>query len=198
MATTQRQLQKRKAREEKNKKAKLHRQAVATKKRQEENTEFRKMKRIKKLQKDMGSLSVWADDVLMKLNDKALTQLEKNAAILKALEAEYAKEKDRKKELNDGLEAEGLKTLEQKMSALHNRLVEQQKAAGEEALAEEKALMEGRISEELREATGRLVDMGVGGAADCRFTVNKPVVDVAEVSVSKAPGFDLKENPTDS
>jgi hypothetical protein len=190
MATTQqRKLQKRKAREEKNKKAKLHRQAVATKKRQEENAEFKKLKRIKKLQRDMGNLSVWADDVLMKLNDKALTQLEKNAQILKALEAEYAKEKDRKRELNDGLEAEGLKTLEQKMNALHNRLVEQQKAAGEEALAEERALAEGRTAE---------VDMGVGGAAECRFTVNKPAVDVAEVSVSKAPGFDLKENPTDS
>lgn len=188
MATSQqRQLQKRKAREEKNKKAKLHRQAVATKKRQEENAEFKKMKRIKKLQKDMGNLSVWADDVLMKLNDKALSQLEKNAAILKALEAEYSKEKDRKKELNEGLEAEGLRTLEQKMNALHQRLVEQQKLAGEEVIAEEKALAEGRT-----------VDMGVGGAAECRFTVNKPPVDVAEVSVSKAPGFDLKESEPDS
>ena len=60
----------------------------------EENQNRKKMARIAKLQKDMGDLSMWADDVLMKLDDDKLSQIEKNAKILKALEIEYEKEKD--------------------------------------------------------------------------------------------------------
>lgn len=195
----QRKLQKRKARDEKNKKAKLHRQAVATKKRQEENAEHRKMKRVKKLQREMGKLSVWADDVLMKLNDSTLTQLEKNAKILKALEEEYEKESKRKRDLNDDLERKGLSTLQDKIKHLHDQLVEDQKAAGEAVLEEELALANDRLKGSIFEENES--GFGPGGSAECRFTVNKPPVEVADVSVTKAPGFeeaDLKENQSDS
>lgn len=80
----------------------------------------------------MGKLNVWADDILLQMNEQTLSQLEKNAKILKALEEEYATEHGRKAELNQQLEAEGFKTLEEKLNHLHDKLVQDQKEeAGE-------------------------------------------------------------------
>lgn len=169
-----RKLQKRKERDEKNKKSRLHRQAVATAKRQEEAAEFRKNQRIRKLQREMGELSVWADDVLMKMDDKVLTQLEHNAKILKALEQDYEKEKNKKEELNKELEDKGLKTLKDKMKFLHDKLVADQQEAGEAVLAEDGLLNSKKLSA-----------LGPAGSAECSFSPNKP--EVAEVSVTKAP-----------
>ena len=99
----------------------------------EENQNRKKMARIAKLQKDMGDLSMWADDVLMKLDDEKLSQIEKNAKILKALEIEYEKEKEKRDAINKSLEEKGLKSLDDKLGHLHNQLVEQQKNMHSEA-----------------------------------------------------------------
>ena len=52
---------------------------------------------------------------------KTLEKLEKNMQVLKALEEEYIKEKEAKKQLNEELEAEGYSTLKEKMKALEDR-----------------------------------------------------------------------------
>jgi len=52
---------------------------------------------------------------------KAKDKLEKNLQILQALEDEYLKEKEIKKQLNDDLEAEGHKTFQDKMKALEEK-----------------------------------------------------------------------------
>lgn len=52
---------------------------------------------------------------------KAKEKLEKNLQILQALEDEYLKEKEIKKQLNDELEAEGHKTFQDKMKALEEK-----------------------------------------------------------------------------
>jgi Na+/phosphate symporter len=84
----------------------------------------------------MGALNVWADDVLLKMNEKTLVQLEKNAKILKALENEYKEERDKKIKINEELEADGFLTLEEKLNHLHNKLVDEQKALHERDLNE--------------------------------------------------------------
>lgn len=129
-------LKKKKIREKEAKKKVLSRRVASRASRIEENKERRKLKRVEKLQKEMGDLSNWADDVLMKLNNSTLCQLEKNAKILKALEDEYVEEIEKKNLLNKDLEDKGLLSLSDKMNYLHNNLVEEQKAAGIEGLVE--------------------------------------------------------------
>lgn len=135
-------LKKKKEREKEAKKKVLARRAAMRAPQIEANKEKIKMKRIVKLQKDMGELNMWADDVLSKLSNETLTQLEKNAQILKSLEKEYEKERNTKKNLNSSLEEKGFNTLHDKLNYLHNEYVEQQKAAGNTVLQEELALAE--------------------------------------------------------
>jgi hypothetical protein len=160
----QKKLRKRKERDQKNLKAKLARQAKATAARQEETAEFRRLKRIKKLQKEMGDLNIWADDVFLKMDDKTLSQLEKNCNILKALEDEYKKEHAKKEALNKELEGAGQETLEDKLSFLHNKLVAQSKELSGQMAA-------------LDQPTA-----GMGGGTE----------EIAEVSVIKAPVADVE------
>ena len=47
-----------------------------------------------------------------------LEKLRHNYAILEALDAEYQKEQESRKQINDSLEAEGFKTLKEKMDAM--------------------------------------------------------------------------------
>lgn len=128
---------KKKKEREKEVKKKLELKRKALKQPQvEENQRRRKMKRVAKLQKDLGDMSVWGEDVLMKLNDNTLSQLEKNVRILKALEMEYERELKKRRKLNQELEEKGLTSLQEKLNYLHNDLVEQQKVAGEDILKE--------------------------------------------------------------
>lgn len=53
-------------------------------------------------------------------NKRTLQKLERNAQILKALEEEYAREKDQKKALNESLESAGHVTLKEKLGALES------------------------------------------------------------------------------
>lgn len=55
-------------------------------------------------------------------NEKILSKLEKNAEILKQLEQSYLDEIEHKKALNQQLESEGHSTIEQKLSALENKI----------------------------------------------------------------------------
>lgn len=54
-------------------------------------------------------------------NKKSVQKLEKNMQILKALEEEYEKEQELKKQINAQLEAEGHITLQEKMNALEEK-----------------------------------------------------------------------------
>lgn len=128
---------------------------------------IKKLKRVTKIQNQLGDKSIWTDDQLLGLNDKALSQLERNVQILKALEEEYAKENAQKKELNEKLEAQGLHTLESKLNHLHEDLLRHQ-------------------------AEQALTPVSHSG---CKFSSSEG--DVAEVSVVKAPGFESEEISSD-
>ncbi len=147
----------------------------------EENSQRKKAKRISKLMKDMGELNVWADDVLMKMDNSTISQLEKNAQILQALEQEYEAEKAKKNILNEELRQKGLITLEEKLGFLHQELVNQQRAAGEAVLGPELALLENREASNIK--------------------IDKPRREVAEVTICKAPDFvsetEIKEISTE-
>lgn len=51
-------------------------------------------------------------------------RLEKNIAILEALETQYEEEQANRKQANEQLESEGFKTIKEKMDALHKRALE--------------------------------------------------------------------------
>jgi hypothetical protein len=158
-------LKKKKDREKKAKEKVLARRKAIQAPKIEENKHRKKMKRIAKLQKGMGELSMWADDILGRMSNDTLTQLEKNAQILKTLESEYEKEKAKKKQINNNLEDKGLISLQEKLDHLHNELVEQQKAAGNEILKDELILAKQARSQK----------------------------EVAEVSVCRVPECDSQE-----
>jgi len=127
MANDRKKFQKKKDRERRVRKQILaQREAIRAPEREERQFQ-KKLKRIEKLKKDMGKMNVWADEVFLNMSDDSLSQLERNALILKALEQEYQKEKDKKKQLNDELEEQGLLTLDQKLQHLHDKLVHQAK-----------------------------------------------------------------------
>lgn len=110
----QKEMKKRKTKEKDNQLKLARKRSVRTKQRQEERAEFRREKRIKKLQKEMGELNEAYQD----LPDKTLSQLEHNAKILKALEDEYQQETDNRRELNQKLAEQGRKTLDEKLGIL--------------------------------------------------------------------------------
>lgn len=152
-------LKKKKREQESHKKVLARREALRAPK-IEENQTRKKLKRIEKLQKEMSGLNQWANDVLINASEKTLSQLEKNAKILNALEAEYEKELEAKKKLNQELEAKGAFSLEQKLEFLHNNLVEQQDSLNVKISNEENKV---------------------------KKNSNK---EIAEVSIVKAPGFE--------
>lgn len=127
----------------------------------EENKMRRKINRVEKLKKAMqGRLGQYSDDVLLNMSETTLTQLEKNAQILDALESEYERERSKKSKLNLDLESKGLFTLNDKLSYLHDQFVEQQKAEGVSFIDED----------------ANLTDL-----------LKKPKKEVAEVTLSRAP-----------
>lgn len=125
----QKKIQKKKARDKETRKKILaereKRRAVARKEREEKRRE----KRIDKLQKEMADFEYVPTETLEDMDDSTLKQLERNAQILKALETEYTKEQERKKELNENLEEEGHFTLEDKMQALSQNMIKVQQEA---------------------------------------------------------------------
>jgi len=120
-------LKKKKEREKLAKKKVLSRRNSIRMEKIEENKFNKKLKRIKELKKDMSELEQWADNILCNMSNDTLSQLEKNAKILKEIEKEYEKEYSKKKKLNDDLEQKGLHSLQDKLNHLHNELAEKQK-----------------------------------------------------------------------
>lgn len=167
MANQRQQMKKKKKREAIAKARVLKRREDLRKPLQEENQWRRKIKRINKLQRELGDWSEWSHEALLGLNDSTLSQLERNAQILKALEQEYEVENNKKRELNQQLEDDGLFTLEDKMNHLHQQLIEEQKA-----------------------------EAGVTGSAESQMKPKKPrsQKEVAEVEIVRAPILESKDD----
>lgn len=156
MASKQeRKLHKRKTREKESREKVLKQREVLRAPAREERADARRIKRIKKLQRDLEQFDQYMDQRELDIvSEETLTQLEKNIQILKVLEEEHARETQRKEFLNKQLENQGYHTLEEKMQAAREVLT---------------------------------AEVGVGGSAECRVFVNKPTMETAEVSVTKAP-----------
>jgi len=116
---------KKKKKAEETKAQKLRRQAASTKKRKEEKAKFleEEAKRDK--------FAPLQNEVLVQ-NPEALANIEKNLQILKALEEEYVKAQKARVNLQQELEAEGFKNLEEKMFALRSKAVESAEKISEE------------------------------------------------------------------
>lgn len=172
----QKKFKKRKQREKDVRKKILTRREIIRAPEREERAFQKKLKRIDKLKKEMGDLNVWSDDIFLKMTDDTLSQLEKNAKILKALEDEFREETTKKRNLNEQLEAEGFQTLDEKLSHLHNKLVNQQKALYDQTgMSEERSEAFTSASEKLK----------------------KPGKEVSEVEVIKAKPPE-SENPQET
>ena len=118
---TKKQLQKKKARELKGKaRASARRHKLEQIKREERrgdklNRKFRE--RQNPFVKDPEKKRLMEE----KNKQKSMEKLEKNMQILKALEDEYLRETEERKRINEGLEAEGHTTLQDKVKALEEK-----------------------------------------------------------------------------
>ncbi len=127
---TQRKFKKKKEREAKAHNKVVLRREAQHKKEAEEREVWRHGKRIVKLQRDLDRFGEsYPPEMYFQLPEETLKKLEHNVQILKALENEFSIEQAEKAALNEELEAEGFLTLEQKLKAAHDRLVNQQKDA---------------------------------------------------------------------
>ena len=172
----QKQIAKKKDRERESRKKVLARRAERRAPAQATRQLRRRIKRIAAIRKNLGSFDMYSDQTLLNMDTNSLSQLERNAQILRALEAEFEESQSQKSKLNEELESLGLHTLEQKMAHLNEQLVKQQREAGFASAAEERAMLE--------EA------MGFGGSADC----HRPTKEVAEVEILKAPTAETDES----
>jgi|GEM_PF-3360057 hypothetical protein len=156
---TKRKLEKKKEHEKEARKKVLARRDALRAPKILENKLNKKFKRVSKLRKAMTGVAEYSDELLMNMNDATLTQLEKNAKILQALENEYEENLEKRRKINLDLESKGLFELNDKLSYLHNQLANDQQSAGFESLPEAQY-------------------------------VQKPRKEVAEVTISKAPGHE--------
>ena len=124
----QKKLEKRKSKEREDKKKILMRRESTRAKAKEEREDYRKTKRIRRLRENTG-MNIWSDEVFKKMDESTLKQLEHNAKIMKTLEDEYERDLSEKRKLNQDLEAEGYKTLDEKISVLHKDTLRQQQLA---------------------------------------------------------------------
>jgi TRAP-type C4-dicarboxylate transport system substrate-binding protein len=72
----------------------------------------------RKIVREEARLQAMAQAVYDKLPEETRKKLEHNIQILKALEAEHAKEQEEKAKLNANLEGQGAESLDQKLSLL--------------------------------------------------------------------------------
>lgn len=87
----------------------------------EENA-FGKMKPF--IKNDASALNEVISQIKENKEEEVKAKLEHNLKILEALEEEYDKENEARKELNQKLENEGYKTIKEKMDALHKKALE--------------------------------------------------------------------------
>jgi len=166
MNKIQKKQAKKKAKEREDRKKLLLKREALRKKAKEEREEFRRDKRIKRLQREMDDFEYRSKEEYEAMPEETLSQLEKNAKILRALEDEHERDQQKKRELNENLEAEGHLTLEDKLKTLQERTVLQQKE-----------------------------QFGVGGSADCNVQIApRQPKETASVEILRAPDADSEEN----
>lgn len=167
----QRKLKKKKAREKDVKKKVLARREQLRAPAREERADRRRDKRHDKFIKEMDSFQFYTEEQLAALDEDTLTQLEKNCKVLRGLEFEHEKEVGSKRKLNLELEEQGYTTLQEKL-----------KAVSEEQIREQKA------------------QVGMGGSADCKMAPvrvkrRRSPIDTAEVALVKAKvSSDVKDS----
>ena len=166
----QRKLKKKKTKERDAKKRVLARREALRAPAREEKAEAKRQKRQDKFMKDVASLDnnfqFFTEEQLANLDEATLHQLEKNCKVLRGLEDEYMKEAEAKLQLNEELEDEGHFPLQEKLKAMSDKTITQQKNIANQ-------------------------DVGTGGAAECKMAVAKPKVgrsksDIAEIALVKA------------
>ena len=146
MPVSKRKLEKRKKREKEGKQKALNRRLANVVKKAEENRERKREQRLIKLHNELLSMDQHIDpEKLVALDDKAISQLEKNVVILKGLENEFEEEQKKRDQLNEELEESGHVTLDQKLKAIQENTIAQQKVEAQ---------------------------VGVGGSADCCMKAN--------------------------
>tara|TARA_Y100000034_G_scaffold128193_1_gene182397 strand:- start:931 stop:1482 length:552 start_codon:yes stop_codon:yes gene_type:complete len=163
----QKKLQKKKKREKENRQQTLRRREELRAPAREERAQRKADKRIDKLQKELSDYQTFSADAWKDMDEEKMLQLEKNVQILRGLEDEWQEEVNKKASLNKELESQGHGTLDEKLRAVSQQTIEQQKA-----------------------------EVGMSGSADCRMGLSpKPRTgaglgtkggDYAEVSVTKA------------
>jgi hypothetical protein len=171
----QRKAKKKKAKEREAKKRVLARREQLRAPAREEREERRREKRQDKLMNDVSALEnnfqFYTEEQLAACDEETLTQLEKNCKILRGLELEFEKEVEAKLKLNADLEEEGHTTLKDKLNAMSQKTIDQQKKAAQ---------------------------VGMGGSADCKMGPAKAIrrnpKDTAEVALVKAVEEVREEN----
>ncbi len=165
----QRKLKKKKAREKEVKKKILVRREKLRAPAREERAERRCEKRHDEFIKELDKF--YTEEQLATLDEKTLTQLEKNCKTLRGLEEEYEKETHNRKRLNLELEDQGHMTLQEKLKAVSKEQIKQQ-----------------------------ISQVGMGGSADCKMAPvrvkrRSPPVDTAEIALIKAGEVVVKDSP---
>ena len=160
----QRKLQKRKEREKKNRKATLKRREVLRADAREKREEMRREKRIRKLQRELEHF----DQVM---TDRELA--EASDTTLSQIEKNIL--------ILKALEAE------------HDREMKAKSQLNEKLEDEGYYTLEDKMGA-ARQLAVKKTEIGMGGSADCKVSVNKAPKDTAEVSVTKAEPTDPTEN----
>ena len=113
----QKKHQKKIAREKESRQKVLALRTVLRTEARENLDDFRRDKRIRKIQRDLDQFDqVVHEGQLQAVTDDTLTQLEKNILILKSLEDQHNAEAEHRKKVNEELESQGCVTLEEKMA----------------------------------------------------------------------------------
>jgi hypothetical protein len=167
----QRKLKKKKTKERDAKKRVLARREALRVPLREEKAEARRNKRQDKFIKEVASLDnnfqFFTEEQLANLDESTLTQLEENCKVLRGLEHEFEKEVEAKLQLNEELEDDGHFSLQEKLKAMSEKTITQQKNIADQQ------------------------DVGTGGVADCKMAVAKAKSvkkksDTAEIALVKA------------
>lgn len=131
MTTERQKIQKKKARQKVVQTKLRNRREIVRSIEKEKRDEIRAQKKFKKDQLVMEKLEEKMEEIYSKLPPETRAQLERNVEILKALEEEYDQEISKKQALNEELEIQGSITPEDKMKALHEKAVKQQREIAE-------------------------------------------------------------------
>jgi hypothetical protein len=132
MSLSRKEIEKRKQREVAVRKKVLERREEIRKERKEVESERKKERDMYLLEHGHTAAALpgnpeLAEQKKAEREKKVAEKLKRNLAILKSLEAEYEKEQSTRKDVNNKLEAEGFKTMKEKMDALHEKALKSQK-----------------------------------------------------------------------